>query len=308
MNFNELIYFDAIVRAGSFKSASKSVYISQQALSAAIKKMETEIGVDLFLRLNNGIVLTEAGKELHTVAQLVIQCLDQIAEVGVQQGKYPINILYLSHFIFHEILLYKIQNKFNEQYPDIQVSMTQAMNLEDVPLQNYTFICCHSSSCLGKGRSWKQVLRVFDKIVFARDRYCFIVNKSARSQKGAFPVQLLLTLNREELPKGFLNHVETLGYRIQGPTEDKKTLENILTLVSLDPTCGACISHIALQRYQGSLEQLSVMEFPLLPMSEHLLLAHRARLKANPCAQRFLQMLQEQCRCELAHDRMRGNS
>ena len=60
MNFNQLRYFVAIVKHGSFWSAALEEYISVFALSKQIKALETELGVVLFNRTGNKITLTEA--------------------------------------------------------------------------------------------------------------------------------------------------------------------------------------------------------------------------------------------------------
>lgn len=62
MNFNQLRYFVAIVKHGSFWSAALEEYISQSSLSKQIKALETELGVVLFNRTGNKITLTEAGQ------------------------------------------------------------------------------------------------------------------------------------------------------------------------------------------------------------------------------------------------------
>jgi LysR family transcriptional activator of glutamate synthase operon len=57
MNFNQLRYFVAIVKHGSFWSAALEEYISQSSLSKQIKALETELGVVLFNRTGNKITL-----------------------------------------------------------------------------------------------------------------------------------------------------------------------------------------------------------------------------------------------------------
>ena len=58
VNFNQLKYFVAIVKHGSFWSAALEEYISQSSLSKQIKALETELGVTLFNRSGNKITLT----------------------------------------------------------------------------------------------------------------------------------------------------------------------------------------------------------------------------------------------------------
>ncbi len=52
----------AISQMGSFSKAAESLYISQPALSATVKKLEAELGTQLIDRSTNPVQITEAGK------------------------------------------------------------------------------------------------------------------------------------------------------------------------------------------------------------------------------------------------------
>ncbi len=67
MNFNQLRYFVAIVKHGSFWSAALEEYISQSSLSKQIKALETELGVVLFNRTGNKITLTEKRRSVFMI-------------------------------------------------------------------------------------------------------------------------------------------------------------------------------------------------------------------------------------------------
>lgn len=63
MNFLNLAYFHAIARAGSISGAAKEMYISQQSMSAQLKKLEEHFGTPLFYR-TTPLTLTPAGARL----------------------------------------------------------------------------------------------------------------------------------------------------------------------------------------------------------------------------------------------------
>ncbi|QIE55838.1 transcriptional regulator GcvA [Pikeienuella piscinae] len=56
--------FDAAARHMSFARAAEELYVTPAALSYQIKNLETDLGVQLFRRLNRAVELTEAGRLL----------------------------------------------------------------------------------------------------------------------------------------------------------------------------------------------------------------------------------------------------
>ncbi|WP_455655492.1 LysR family transcriptional regulator [Phascolarctobacterium sp.] len=73
MNLNQLKYFLAIVKTGSFSNAADDMYISQSSMSKQIKALETELGVDLFKREHSKVYLTEIGAEFAKYAEMTVK-------------------------------------------------------------------------------------------------------------------------------------------------------------------------------------------------------------------------------------------
>ena len=57
-------YLVEIYRCGSMNKAAQNLFVSQSAVSAAIRELEEELGIRIFHRSNRGIALTEDGREL----------------------------------------------------------------------------------------------------------------------------------------------------------------------------------------------------------------------------------------------------
>ena len=62
MNMKQLRYAVVLAQKGSFSSAAEALAISQPSLSQYIKKIENEIGLELFDRTNGDVRLTDAGR------------------------------------------------------------------------------------------------------------------------------------------------------------------------------------------------------------------------------------------------------
>ncbi|WEN15699.1 LysR family transcriptional regulator [Rhodanobacter sp. AS-Z3] len=62
LNYNHLRYFWAVAREGNLTRTAEKLLVSQSALSIQIKKLETQLGHDLFERTGRQLLLTEAGR------------------------------------------------------------------------------------------------------------------------------------------------------------------------------------------------------------------------------------------------------
>ena len=62
MEIEQVQYFVAIARLGSFSAAAEELYISQSSLSKQIGALERELGVQLIDRSKRKIVLTKPGR------------------------------------------------------------------------------------------------------------------------------------------------------------------------------------------------------------------------------------------------------
>ena len=82
INFNSLKYFLTIAEELSVTRASRKLYISQQALSEHIAKVEKHYGVSMFVRSNHGrrLSLTPSGEQLVLVARQILQLEQQFED------------------------------------------------------------------------------------------------------------------------------------------------------------------------------------------------------------------------------------
>lgn len=80
MTLQQLRYLIEVARSGSFNAAAQKLYVSQSTLSVAIKELEEELGVEVFLRSNRGLTLTNDGNELVGYARQVLEQADLLKE------------------------------------------------------------------------------------------------------------------------------------------------------------------------------------------------------------------------------------
>lgn len=82
MTLQQLKYALTIADCGSMNEAAKRLFLSQPSLSENMKELETEIGLQIFLRSNRGIVITPEGEEFLGYARQVTE------QFGLLSAKY----------------------------------------------------------------------------------------------------------------------------------------------------------------------------------------------------------------------------
>lgn len=65
MRIEQLKYFLEVARSGSINATAQHLFISQQGISDALKRMEQELGVTLLNRSKTGITLTPEGEKIY---------------------------------------------------------------------------------------------------------------------------------------------------------------------------------------------------------------------------------------------------
>ncbi|WP_438467595.1 LysR family transcriptional regulator [Streptococcus pluranimalium] len=80
MRIQQLQYIIKIVETGSMNEAAKQLYITQPSLSNAVRDLEQEMGITIFIRNPKGITLTKDGVEFLSYARQVIEQTDLLEE------------------------------------------------------------------------------------------------------------------------------------------------------------------------------------------------------------------------------------
>ncbi len=95
MTLVELQFVAALAREQHFGRAAAFCGVSQPALSTAIRKLETELGVVLFERSRSGVRMTLVGEQIASQAQRLMASTDTIkviAAAGSDQLKSPLSV------------------------------------------------------------------------------------------------------------------------------------------------------------------------------------------------------------------------
>lgn len=89
MTLTELKYIVAVARERHFGRAAEASFVAQPTLSVAIKKLEEELGIQLFERRSQEVVVTPLGQRVIEQARRVLEEAGRVKEIA-RQGKDPL--------------------------------------------------------------------------------------------------------------------------------------------------------------------------------------------------------------------------
>lgn len=95
MTLTELRYIVTLAQQQHFGQAAELCHVSQPTLSIAVKKLEQELGVELFERSKNSVRPTPIGEQVVAQAQRVLEesaSIRDIASAGKDQLKTPLHV------------------------------------------------------------------------------------------------------------------------------------------------------------------------------------------------------------------------
>ncbi|KOS69071.1 LysR family transcriptional regulator [Lysinibacillus contaminans] len=126
MELRDLKSFIEVANHKSFTNAADHSYLTQSSLSKAIKKLENELGVELFDRSTRHLFLTDAGEVVYQQSQKAFAVLTEMNLLlddlrNVTTGEIKIGIPPLIGTLFFP----KIANDFYKYYPNVSLKLVE---------------------------------------------------------------------------------------------------------------------------------------------------------------------------------------
>lgn len=170
---NSLFVFEAVARCGSFSAAAIELNVTQPAVSNAIARLESHLGVLLFYR-KSGVSLTWTGERLFsTVSESWAKIETCLAEVRDKRDEKERVIISLSSSQMANWLLPKIP-KFSEVFPDVNLQFQFTGNDPSGPIGNADLAVRYGEALSGDVHKW----------MFAEEKIFAVCSSSYLSQFG----------------------------------------------------------------------------------------------------------------------------
>ena len=198
MTLQQLKYAVEVAGKGSINEAAKGLFISQPSLSGAIRALESEIGITLFIRTNKGMIVSSEGAEFLGYARQVIQQAELLEEkyLSGKPAKQRFSVS-TQHYAFTANAFVELIKEFGGEEYEFTLRETKTYDiLEDVKTLRSELGVIYVSSFNEKiiRKLLEEGGLVFSAL-FAVRPHIFISRENPLSQKSAVSLSDL-----EELP------------------------------------------------------------------------------------------------------------
>ena len=114
MTLQQLKYIIEIVNCGSMNLAAQKLFVSQPSLSNAVKELEKELGIEIFIRTNKGVTLSSSGQEFLGYARQIIE-QTELLEQRYHKDKPARRLLAVStqHYAFVNLIKEYAQDEYD---------------------------------------------------------------------------------------------------------------------------------------------------------------------------------------------------
>ena len=129
LTLDQLRLFLAVVDAGGFSAAARSLRRAQSAVSYGVANLERQLDTTLFDRSGRKPKLTPAGEELAAEARAVVAQVDRLRAraLGIARGVEPRLAIAVDH-MFPLTALVRALREFRDRYPTVSLTLhTEAL-------------------------------------------------------------------------------------------------------------------------------------------------------------------------------------
>ncbi len=132
MNLQQIEYLLAINKYRSFSKAAENVFVTQPALTIQIKRLENELGAELFNRAKNPLEPTEIGVKIIEQARIIHQDIEKLSDIISEfreelTGKLRVGIIPT----VSPYLVPRFVNEFVTKFPEVHLQFTELIT-EDI--------------------------------------------------------------------------------------------------------------------------------------------------------------------------------
>lgn len=187
--------FYAVAKCGSLTKAADELFISQPAVSQAIKQLESQLGGKLFNRLSRGMELTEGGKKMFQIVSDIIDSLSVAENEFSQLTENAAGTIRISASdLFTTYKLMKYISEFHLSYPNVTFSFTNSTTRKSIELvkENKVDIGFVNLPINDKNVLFTGQTGILNDIFVASSKYSHLLDKEIKlADVSSYPLILL---------------------------------------------------------------------------------------------------------------------
>ncbi|MDE6567490.1 MAG: LysR family transcriptional regulator [Lachnospiraceae bacterium] len=130
MTLSQLVYVVTVAEKKSMNKAAAELFVSQPALSGAIRDLEEELHTQIFIRSNKGIVITAEGEEFLSYARQIVEINQMISERYIEdkrrKKKFSVS---MQHYSFAVEAFIELGKKFSMNEFELAVYETKTYDV-----------------------------------------------------------------------------------------------------------------------------------------------------------------------------------
>lgn len=136
-NLNRLVYFAAVVDAGSFTKAAEHLGITKAVVSQQVARLEQEVGTTLLMRTTRRLQTTEAGRMFHARCVSILRETEDAFSELAEARTDPKGLLRITaSFDYGTSVVVPIVAAFTARYPDCKVELNLSDKAVDLIADN----------------------------------------------------------------------------------------------------------------------------------------------------------------------------
>lgn len=214
--------FYTVAKCGSSTRAADELFISQPAVSQAIKQLETQLGVTLFNRTHNGMELSsQGGKLIIRQVEEALRLLDDVENKFIEMKTSATGTIRIgaTDSIFSNLLADKIV-EYNHRYPAVKIELITGTTPETLSQlkENKCDVGFVNLPVEDKEVNFKGMVAQLSDVFVAGDRFSKLRGeKLSLSDLQEYP--LLMIESNTVARRALASYTQTLGIQLSPDIE-----------------------------------------------------------------------------------------
>ena len=124
MLFAHLESFVEVARQGNVSRAAQALFLTQPAITARLKSLESDLGVELFVRTHRGVRLTDAGRSFLPYAERTIATVGEGRQLlaNLRQGTIGTLVVAAAPAVSTYVLP-RVLHEFRATHPNVRLGV-----------------------------------------------------------------------------------------------------------------------------------------------------------------------------------------